>query len=566
MYIVKERNKDGYVIYDTEDRSSEFIDNDTVRSLLSSNIFIYGVTLTSMDLDIDVRLLLNIFDGNFSQSYDGYIMEETDEEKIQYNCHCIDINSIPDDIILYDILSILRSRNKDVYVNISSNDNIKYTYVGNFNNGIFSCKSIESGVEYSLDCFDCIYLRYVEKCIIIGLDIYKDRIVCESDGIIVYIDDILKDIRFNSASYENYKPEINIEFEDQISLKYGELNGKVVILNDMYIPLFDLSCYVERVEGDYPENLWWRNGEIIEFDKTTGISKFENGVEMPFEDTYWFVAYNMDKSIFENAYTYYEHALMKYKVLNRKAEFESRLYDGLTLKQSMNMIYLPRAYVRTVSDDKTYVVKSDYGNMQIKYNYIDTSLLKLCYAFDSVFLMRMANVGTLVYDLNGNILNCGKTSLGDNSLYSNVDTQDFHNVVNDAIFRGISYLDDAILPLCVGRIHVHQEGVCIYIDCLVPRSVDGFAETGNSIVTIPLHLMKGKFKEYNDCFEFKTVLHTIVLSKELVYNLHSFYYYNESQAVLLNGKSNKNIMKCYDYLQKQNKRVFKRVLSENNMI
>lgn len=570
MYIVSDRQSNGYVIYDTFDRSYEFVNTETVGTLLSSGISIYGVSLVSIQYNMDVKLLLRFYDTckDTIMSYDGYILKVEDKEEVMYNCSSIEIHDIQDKEILEDVVNILRRRNTDVYISIKSTDRIAYEFNELTDDGYYSVIDLISGQYYKFDLFDCIYTRFVEKLIINGLSIIKDSVLIESTGRIDYSVDYLWRLETErSTGCDAVEKDLNSYTEEFVEFGYNEMGNNIVVIDGTNIPLYDIDLCKKVVEDCYSSILWWKYGSIVSFDRMSGVVEFENGESSRFQYTYWFVKMLVeDNTILQDINDYCHRELIKAKVLNIKQSYDGRLDYGMVLdKASTIQLY---KYVRGTTDDLIFPIRTDYGNMQIQYNRLPDTLFTTCDGFDSIFLTTLSHVGTAVYDLCEYKIKVGASKISANSLFSlsKEGILDFHNVIEYAEIHGMTSLGCNIVPLCVGRIMDYQDrGVAIWIDCLVPRYIDEFNSTGNSVITVPLHMLRGKYTEYKDCFVFKTLLHDIIMSKELVQNLFATVSGDTQQFALLDRRDKKTLQ-YFDMMSRSVKKLFENVNNEYGIL
>lgn len=571
MYIVSDKQGSQYTIYDTEDRSYGKCEVDEVSALLNNNVFIYGVSSISIEYDIDMLLLLRFYDTyrETIMSYDGYIMEEEDCEKVKYNCHCINLLDIGDKDVLADVVDILRHRNTDVYVSVSDTDSVRYKFETMTDTGMFCIRdNLLRNETYVMDFFECISLRFVDKLIIDGLIITKDTITTiKQNNVFSSVDYLWKILQERVIDENDIVRSFVSGIVESAEFGYNELRNEIVVINDCRIPLYDIELCKLVEKRDFPSLLWWKFGKVMDFNKKLGVVEFQNGESLRFQDVYWFVNFIADNtSIQKDLSDYYERELLKAKVLNIKQPFENKVNKGLSLSESNILKLYP--YRRDFSDDLIYPVMTDYGAFQVKHMHLSDDLFGVCEKFDGVFLSRVSNLGSVMYDTQSYSVKIGTTQLVRDALYATPkqDVYDLFNVIEYAELNGMTSFDGNLVPLCVGRVvSYNEQGVGIWVDCLVPRSWNTFDETANSVVTIPLHLMRGKFIEYNDCYLFKTVFHDIIMSKDFVYNQYARFS-SGIQTISLFNNSNKKTLKYAEFMSKSVYNLFNRICTENELL
>ena len=541
MLLVTCKLNNIYTILDTDDMTSDTISKEELLPFLQAGNIVYGETAFALEYNLKSTLILRLYGSNKAdvKDYDGYLLRDYCSEYNEYTTQIIDSIDFKDLLLNLDIYEILcdaiREINSCPY-NLDYLENpleIGYRVYSSAKDSL-TLKDLSDGELYSCDFFTCLFIYLEEHKGIDGLEyISKDSLLYYNT--LLTAKDVLNTYWVSSlANNKSNKILDSHNFsltQELLEADYDELEGlfggrDALVVDFCYIPIYNIKRNIQVVN---------QSNMIPYFSQYDMVYKLE-GKHLFFRNGKTLDSFNEIARLYKHLR--YESDELKQQVFSAVRNHQAR---AMTLNQSFDLeklsgkcvsassvltIYKPLPFNPGVLplDDFIGWYRTPLGDFQV--NQIDYN----DYTgdnYENIWMLRVTQTGSCAYSfkkykiVSDTMKNISKKGTLSNDMYK--------RYMELAQLKGISYCQDLITPLCIDKVELFADSLCISLACVVRNDygVDNFDEiavTNINIVSIPLIFTDGNFTEYDDCFVYRCLFQTIYLEKKLVHSLYGSVY------------------------------------------
>lgn len=571
MLIVKSHDNEIYTILDTDDMALDCVSKDELLGILRQGLTIYGASEFSLEHNIDLTLILRLYDKSTIKDYDGLILRDYSAEYNMFSTQILDWRELSDTVpasAFSTIINIIKDNNKVVRT-VPTNYPVGYK-VFSFGDYVLTLEDLATNELYTCDFYTCLYIYFDEHKSIEGVDeVTVDYIRC---GDRYYTaDEVL--IKFkDSSKFSNIKVGVgtssivsDIEYDD-FQTDWGSINydfGNCTYLNvtDCKFPIYNIKSRIKRIEGDGFLGL----GSMFKTLSSVAY-KFENNT-LYFRDNS-VISKAVDLIRFKNVILYENDEVknLVFKYLDTIKGKELVFKKDLGYKRNISLSYVvndsqsfrcPSYRINDVTKPNICIVRTDLGLI-----YVDKStLFPIDFAYDNIFLSRISNCGTCWFSPSSGLITVGtaKELNSARTLYG----KSFLDLCINAMDLGLAYHNNTIIPLGLARVNIVEGYASITVYCLVLGDKDCNNSYGFNVVEVPLLFIGASLLEYDNYFLLRGLLTNIYLEKSIIYNLEG-YFSEDSFLDVWSGLNLKKGRLAYNVLYNNSKSVLRSAVDNDD--
>lgn len=505
MFIVSHKDDNFYRVLDTKDMVEETLTRDEIYSACCQGLFVFGVNDFSIENNIDLRVILRLYDSenDIQKDYDGILCRDAVEDiNEDYTVQVMHINDYPELVSNEEVR--LRVLSCIEYIN---SFRVKYDMYSKSDESLYKVASSDiygadivdksTSVSYRCDFFDLLYIYLVEHESVEGItSITLDTIILDNADVL-YKGDCLLKYFIDDELGDNIKSSFDTNFR-RLDFDFGLDEYKFV----NSLPFFNLKRFIYQGadDGVYPLFKEYSNKVVVSADI--------HGV------------YFDDGSVLKDAEVVIKY-LNCFKYAN---DIAVRLTNEFIDKEvAKELLINETSFLKNLQTVHSDINISDGG----RFMHLDHMCGVYCgKVFElkrrlsdnkKIWMTRLTNLGSAWVNTElmgtefGIMLDFNKGS-------GQLCNDEFLRLMDSDRVSKMLWLEDIICPLGVYSISKHDEGINFNILCLVSGSVNEWTKTGLYTIIVPLLYCGGCFEDFGSYFRYNMLIEDLYLEKDLVYD------------------------------------------------
>lgn len=516
MFIAAESYRYKVKVLDTSDLTCEWISFKDAVGIIQRGYQIYGLTEQSAESCERVGLVLRLYRNGKYYDYDGTLLLESRERR---SCSIIDFLALESEFynleVFQWVINIVRKHNVISYPYLAKKT-IPYSWMvtGDSVTGL-DIKNIHTGEQrYGLTFFDCLALYYLSR------EQIKDIQICNRSMIWLWNNRKFTDLAVLYSFWSDVKSDqtgVNVSvlrFDEDVQATWDSLDSLFNSTNLILargIPLCNLKNQIVSKINENSELPWFlKYTEIVGTERNRLIFSSGETIGDPRKYKRISECVSYSSALRNEVKDVIDFWLTKMQVLDPKFSYAN--------SPSIYMKYVNiglRKIDYTLKGEDTYSIRTDNGCMEIRYRSLPKGL----------WLARITNTGSFWVDPKNQVIVSG-TMKG----YPGIKPNDFKADYERARARGITFVNDLIVPLYISRLGYIQGNYHVFVGCIVSGNSSGMSDTGLFYIELPLYFCGGKLVEYRDFYEYETMYSTIKMDKSFVHSLLAHWDYAHYRA------------------------------------